>query len=98
MARDGRATCRLRDPQHVLAKADVPALADNWYKVGNTTPDSPFYQALMKKGDAVELNSTVTAYVVNGVIYYANAETAGSTDTALVLAAPGPWTQTATIR
>ena len=43
----------------------------------------------MKKGDAVELNSTVTAYVVNGVIYYANAETAGSTDTALVLAAPG---------
>ncbi|WP_417084263.1 S-layer homology domain-containing protein [Evtepia gabavorous] len=64
-------------------------IGDNWYKVGNTTPDSPFYQALMKKGDAVELNSTVTAYVVNGVIYYANAETAGSTDTALVLAAPG---------
>ena len=64
-------------------------IGDNWYKVGNTTPDSPFYQALMKKGDAVELNSTVTAYVVNGVIYYANAETAGSRDTALVLAAPG---------
>ena len=43
----------------------------------------------MKKGDAVELSSTVTAYVVNGVICYANAGNRWLPDTALVTAAPG---------
>ena len=64
-------------------------IGDEWFKVGNTTADRPFYGALTRKGDAVELNSTVTAQVINGVIYYADAKSSSSTDTALVLAASG---------
>ena len=64
-------------------------IGDEWFKVGNTTADRPFYGALTRKGDAVELNSTVTAQVINGVIYNADAKSTSSTDTALVLAAPG---------
>ena len=64
-------------------------IGDEWFKVGNTTVDTPFDGALVRKGDAIELNSTVTAQVINGVIYYADAKSSSSTDTALVLAASG---------
>ena len=69
-------------------------IGDNWYTVGNdgkSTNDAnkPFYNALVRKGDKIELNSTVTAQVINNVIYYADANGVASTDTALVLAASG---------
>ena len=69
-------------------------IGDNWYTVGNdgkSTNDAnkPFYNALVRKGDKIELNSTVTAQVINNVIYYADANGVASTDTALVLAATG---------
>ena len=66
-------------------------IGDNWYTVGNdsTGANKPFYSALVRKGDKVELNSTVTAQVINDVIYYADANGVASTDTALVLAATG---------
>ncbi len=64
-------------------------IGDNWYTVGNKNSNSPFYGALLRKGDDVTLNSTVTVQVINDVIYYADSNGAGSTDTALVLAATG---------
>ena len=64
-------------------------IGDNWYTVGNKTANYPFYGALVRKGDNVTLNSTVTVQVINDVIYYADSNGAGSTDTALVLAATG---------
>ena len=66
-------------------------IGDNWYTVGNdsTGTNKPFYNALVRKGDKIELNSTVTAQVINNVIYYADANGVASTDTALVLAATG---------
>ena len=64
-------------------------IGDNWYTVGNKVSNSPFYGALLRKGDDVTLNSTVTVQVINDVIYYADSNGAGSTDTALVLAATG---------
>ena len=64
-------------------------IGDNWYTVGNKTANHPFDGALLRKGDDVTLNSTVTAQVINDVIYYADTKGAGSTDTALVLAASG---------
>ena len=67
-------------------------IGDNWYVVGNTTSNRPFDGALTRSGDAIALNDTVTVQVVNGVIYNVDVTTAGSTDTALVLAAPGSMT------
>ena len=64
-------------------------IGDNWYTVGNKSSNSPFKDALLRKGDDVTLNSTVTVQVINDVIYYADSNGAGSTDTALVLAATG---------
>ena len=64
-------------------------IGDKWYTVGNKVSNSPFYGALLRKGDDVTLNSTVTVQVINDVIYYADSNGAGSTDTALVLAATG---------
>ena len=64
-------------------------IGDNWYTVGNKTTDRPFAGALLRKGDEVTLNSTVTVQVINDVIYYADSNGTGSTDTALVLAATG---------
>ena len=64
-------------------------IGDEWFKVGNSDNKYPFYEALVRAGEDLELNSTVTAQVINGVIYRAEVETATSTDTALVLAAPG---------
>ena len=64
-------------------------IGDNWYTVGNTTANLPFAGALIRKGDNVTLNSTVTVQVINDVIYYADSNGTGSTDTALVLAATG---------
>ena len=64
-------------------------IGDNWYTVGNTTANYPFAGALIRKGDNVTLNSTVTVQVINDVIYYADSNGTGSTDTALVLAASG---------
>ena len=64
-------------------------IGDNWYTVGNKTANYPFYGALVRKGDEVTLNSTVTVQVINDVIYYADSNGAASTDTALVLAASG---------
>ena len=64
-------------------------IGDNWYTVGNKTANYLFYGALVRKGDNVTLNSTVTVQVINDVIYYADSNGAGSTDTALVLAATG---------
>ena len=64
-------------------------IGDNWYTVGNKVENRPFYGALLRKGDEVTLNSTVTVQVINDVIYYADSNGAGSTDTALVLAATG---------
>ena len=68
-------------------------IGDNWYTVGNdgksANANKPFYNALVRKGDKIELNSTVTAQVINNVIYYADANGVASTDTALVLAATG---------
>ena len=64
-------------------------IGDNWYTVGNKTTDRPFTGALLRKGDEVTLNSTVTVQVINDVIYYADSNGTGSTDTALVLAATG---------
>ena len=64
-------------------------IGDNWYTVGNKTTNYPFYNALVRKGDEVTLNSTVTVQVINDVIYYADSNGAASTDTALVLAATG---------
>ena len=64
-------------------------IGDNWYTVGNTTANLPFAGALIRKGDNVTLNSTVTVQVINDVIYYADSNGAASTDTALVLAATG---------
>lgn len=58
-------------------------IGDNWYTVGNKTANHPFDGALLRKGDDVTLNSTVTAQVINDVIYYADTKGAGSTDTAL---------------
>ena len=64
-------------------------IGDNWYTVGNTTANIPFTGALIRKGDNVTLNSTVTVQVINDVIDYADSNGTGSTDTALVLAASG---------
>ena len=64
-------------------------IGDNWYTVGNKTTNYPFYKALVRKGDEVTLNSTVTVQVINDVIYNADSNGAASTDTALVLAATG---------
>ena len=64
-------------------------IGDNWYTVGNKTANLPFAGALLRKGDEVTLNSTVTVQVINDVIYYADSNGTGSTDTALVLAATG---------
>ena len=64
-------------------------IGDNWYTVGNTTANLPFAGALIRKGDNVTLNSTVTVQVINDVIYSADSNGAASTDTALVLAATG---------
>ena len=47
-------------------------IGDNWYTVGNKTTNYPFDGALLRKGDDVTLNSTVTAQVINDVIYYAD--------------------------
>ena len=42
-ARDGEANMQTAEIRNmVLAKADVPALADNWYKVGNDVIDAVF--------------------------------------------------------
>lgn len=42
-ARDGEANMQTAEIRNmVLAKADVPALADNWYKVGNEVIDAVF--------------------------------------------------------
>ena len=54
-ARDGEANMQTAEIRNmVLAKADVPALADNWYKVGNDVIDAVF-----DKEDAKEISGAV---------------------------------------
>lgn len=54
-ARDGEANMQTAEIRNmVLAKADVPALADNWYKVGNDVIDAVF-----DKEDAARISGAV---------------------------------------
>ena len=54
-AADGEANMQTAEIRNmVLAKADVPALADNWYKVGNDVIDAVF-----DKEDAKEISGAV---------------------------------------
>ena len=67
-------------------------IGDNWYKVGNTTPNNPFADAVIATGDVNQIKKTgdrFTIFSINGIIYYADKESSGSTDTAYVLAATG---------
>ena len=67
-------------------------IGDNWYKVGNTTPNNPFADAVIATGDVNQIKKTgdrFTIFSINGIIYYADKESSGSTDTAYVLAAAG---------
>ena len=67
-------------------------IGDNWYKVGNITPNKPFAKAVTATGDVGQIKKTgdrFTIFSINGIIYYAEKESSGSTDTAYVLAAAG---------
>ena len=67
-------------------------IGDNWYKVGNTDTNKPFANAVTATGDVGDIRSTgdrFTIFSINGIIYYADKESSGSTDTAYVLAATG---------
>jgi len=62
-----------------------------WYQIANATANKPFSGAVTLKSTLadIDLNSTYTFQVVDGVVYNAKLESAGSTDTALVLGASG---------
>ena len=67
-------------------------IGDNWYKVGNTDANKPFANAVTATGDVGQIKKTgdrFTIFSINGIIYYAEKESSGSTDTAYVLAATG---------
>ena len=67
-------------------------IGDNWYKVGNTDANKPFANAVTATGDVAQIKKTgdrFTIFSINGIIYYADKESSGSTDTAYVLAAAG---------
>ena len=67
-------------------------IGDNWYKVGNTDANKPFANAVTATGDVGQIKKTgdrFTIFSINGIIYYADKESSGSTDTAYVLAAAG---------
>ena len=67
-------------------------IGDNWYKVGNTDTNKPFAKAVTATGDVAQIKKTgdrFTIFSINGIIYYAEKESSGSTDTAYVLAAAG---------
>ncbi len=73
-------------------KAKEVKIGDNWYKVGNTTANKPFADAVIATGDVNQIKKTgdrFTIFSINGIIYYADKESSGSTDTAYVLAAAG---------
>ena len=59
----------------------------NWFKLGNTTANSPFQGAVTAKGNS-NVNGTgdtLTIYSINGVAYQIDKESGGSTDTAFVI-------------
>lgn len=64
-ARDGEANMQTAEIRNmVLAKADVPALADNWYKVGNDVIDAVFDDKDVISGATIiESNGTVNTNV-----------------------------------
>lgn len=72
-ARDGEANMQTAEIRNmVLAKADVPALADNWYKVGNDVIDAVFDDkdvisgaAIIASNGTVNTNVTVDKDLVN---------------------------------
>ncbi|MFR3786331.1 MAG: S-layer homology domain-containing protein [Agathobaculum desmolans] len=59
----------------------------NWFKLGNTTANTPFKNAVIAKGNsnATGTGDTLTIYSVNGVAYQTDKESGGSTDTAFVI-------------
>ena len=72
-AADGEANMQTAEIRNmVLAKADVPALADNWYKVGNDVIDAVFDDkdvisgaAIIASNGTVNTNVTVDKDLVN---------------------------------
>ena len=72
-ARDGEANMQTAEIRNmVLAKADVPALADNWYKVGNDVIDAVFDDkdvisgaTIIDSNGTVNTNVTVDENLVN---------------------------------
>ena len=69
--------------------ADVK-IGGNWYTAGNTTANQPFAGAVTAKGDVFQgTGDKFTIYSINGIVYFADKESSGSTDTAYVLAATG---------
>ena len=72
-ARDGEANMQTAEIRNmVLAKADVPALADNWYKVGNDVIDAVFDDkdvisgaTIIDSNGTVDTNVTVDENLVN---------------------------------